>query len=431
MQIPFIYGRPVRRGEFLGRKNELDTIFNRLRNGESSAVVGESHIGKTSLLLQLMDRDVQNHYFGSSSNYFYSFIDLHIISSDFNPKEFWKLAIEPLIEGQQNLSIEQRVMDVIKDNYGQLSLEKLFKSLHQEHCQLILVLDEFDRLLHHPSFSDAIFFAQLRSFSTRVGGLAFVTATRLSVAELDKRGRGLLDIGSPFFNSVIQLTLKPFSDQEMMTLLSKANNMLSSIEKKFIIRVSGRHPYLLQAMGAIMCECTGENRFINAAESFYDKVSFHFDDLWYSMDDKTRTTAIILSMVDFEGRVLGQEYSYGEIEKVDAFGPELKKLAIYGLAEKVGDGWQLDRNSSLLWRGERWVLGSKAFSWWIRDVVIADSRNFSSYTEWLNKKRYRLLLTQEMWDKVNQTISSMPGWAVKGISAMAKPILDELLNYGK
>ena len=43
---PFIYGRPVRPGEFLNREAELRTIFNRLRNGESTAVVGEPHLAK-------------------------------------------------------------------------------------------------------------------------------------------------------------------------------------------------------------------------------------------------------------------------------------------------------------------------------------------------------------------------------------------------
>ncbi len=46
---PFIYGRPVRPGEFLNREAELHTIFNRLRNCESTTVVGEPHIGKSSL----------------------------------------------------------------------------------------------------------------------------------------------------------------------------------------------------------------------------------------------------------------------------------------------------------------------------------------------------------------------------------------------
>ena len=44
VQQPFIYGRPMRPGEFLNREAELRTVFNRLRNCESTAVVGGLHI---------------------------------------------------------------------------------------------------------------------------------------------------------------------------------------------------------------------------------------------------------------------------------------------------------------------------------------------------------------------------------------------------
>ena len=46
----FIYGRSVRPVEFLNRETELRTVFNRMRNCESTAIVGEPHIGKSSLL---------------------------------------------------------------------------------------------------------------------------------------------------------------------------------------------------------------------------------------------------------------------------------------------------------------------------------------------------------------------------------------------
>ena len=79
---PFIYGRPVRPGEFLNRKPELRTIFNRLRNGESTAVVGEPHIGKTSLLLQLADPATRRVYLGDDARCLVvSPLDLHPIGS--------------------------------------------------------------------------------------------------------------------------------------------------------------------------------------------------------------------------------------------------------------------------------------------------------------------------------------------------------------
>lgn len=64
---PFIYGRPVKPGEFVDRDSELRTIFNRLRHGESTAIVGEPHIGKTSLLLKLADDATQRQCLGDDA----------------------------------------------------------------------------------------------------------------------------------------------------------------------------------------------------------------------------------------------------------------------------------------------------------------------------------------------------------------------------
>ncbi|NIV38116.1 MAG: hypothetical protein GWN58_54490, partial [Anaerolineae bacterium] len=47
-----------------------------------------------------------------------------------------------------------------------------------------------------------------------------------------------------------------------------------------------------------MVETKGEDRQGRAAERFYERISFHFDDLWRTLDDRTRTTAVILSLVE-------------------------------------------------------------------------------------------------------------------------------------
>ena len=49
---PFVYGRALRPAEVLDRQDELRTIFNRVHNGDSTAIVGEAHIGKTSSLFR-------------------------------------------------------------------------------------------------------------------------------------------------------------------------------------------------------------------------------------------------------------------------------------------------------------------------------------------------------------------------------------------
>ncbi len=184
----------------------------------------------------------------------------------------------------------------------------------------------------------------------------------------------------------------------------------------------------MQASTAALQETIGgEDRHALATERFYDWISFHFDDLWRTLDDRTRTTAVILSLIELGGRALGKDFSFGEIEKVDAFGPELRKLAERGLAERAGEGWQFDRQHLLLWRGERWTVGAQAFAWWVRDVVIAGERNVPTFDEWLTNKQYKLMLTQEQWDLLIQAVRKAPDWAMRGVGGLARALFKELL----
>ena len=64
MLNPFIYGKPVPSEKYIDRRRELRTLFSRLRNGECTAVVGEPHIGKSSLLRYIQDQKVQQEWLG-------------------------------------------------------------------------------------------------------------------------------------------------------------------------------------------------------------------------------------------------------------------------------------------------------------------------------------------------------------------------------
>jgi hypothetical protein len=430
---PFIYGRPVRPGEFLDREAELRTIFNRLRNRESTAVVGEPHIGKSSLLLQLADEATQRKYLGDDARCLVvSLLDLQPISGDYTPTDFWEEVLEPLREHPGHRTTARRLGEAAETDYARHSLKRLFNRLGRQDHRLVLLLDEFERLLIHPSFQDPSFFGLLRHLATLTGGLALVPASRLSLREMNEQGRGLLDTGSPFFNNVIEVRLRPFDEQTIDALLDRAGETFSPDDRRFIRRVAGRHPFLLQAMVAALVEITGDDCQARAAQSFYEGISFHFDDLWRGLDDRTRTTAVILSLVELGGRALGRDFAYGEIERADAFGPELRRLAESGLAERASGGWQFDREHLLLWRGERWTVGAQAFAWWVRDVIVARSRRVPSCEEWLANKGYRFLLTQEQWDRLVSTIRNAPGWAGqltgRVVGALAATLFDELVG---
>jgi hypothetical protein len=340
---------------------------------------------------------------------------------------FWEEALYNLKEAPGDPAVARLLEKATASGYARLDLDRLFTHLGNTNRRVVLLLDEFERLLGHRNFQDASFFALLRSLATRTGGLSLVTASRISVAAMNQIGRGLLDTGSPFFNNVIEIRLRALDDNDIADLLGRAGEALSLSDQRFVCRLAGRNPFLLQAMCGTLVDMEGENRQALAAETFYERIAFHFDDLWQTMDDATRTTAVILSMVEFGGRALGSDFSYGEIEKVDAFGPELRKLAERGLVEQVGQGWQFDTDHLLLWRGERWSVSAQVFTWWVRDVAMLGTRRLPSFDEWLENKRYSYLLTQEQWDGLSRVAQKVPDWAVKGVAGLAKSLFEEIV----
>ncbi len=380
---PFIYGRPLRPREFLNYEAELSTIFNRLRNGESTAVIGEPHIGKTSLLLKVANEETQLDYLGDGAKQIVnSSLDLHPIDSDYTPKAFWEDALVPLHEYPNEGTID-RLDTAAQAGYARRPLERLFSHLETHQRRLLLMLDEFELLLAHPNFQNPAFFALLRSLATRTGGLALIPASRLSVSQMNRMGRGLLEIGSPFFNNVIPIRLRPFEEAAVEGLLGRAGNALSPIDRRFIRRVAGHNPFLLQALAAILIETDGANRNVRAVERFHAYIAFHFDDLWHTLDLRARRMVIVLSLVELGKRILGQAFACSEIESVTALGHELGSLAELGLAERVEEEQPHSVEHLLFWHGERWMIGSQALAWWVRDMVMTRSLQSILGIEWL------------------------------------------------
>ncbi len=429
---PFIYGRALQPEEFLGREYELRSVFSRLCSGQSTAIVGGPHIGKTSLLLQLADENVQQTCLGDSArSLLISYLDLHPIEDEYAPRAFWGDALKPLEERVNRWSIADHFEQVVQADYARRPLEQLFTRLGQNGRRLVLLLDEFERLLGHPNFQSPSFFALLRSLASRSGGLALVTASRQSVAQMNDHSRSLLEAGSPFFNIMMNIRLRPFDEGTVKKLLGLAGDAFSAADRHFIRRVAGRHPFLLQAMAATLLETHGDDRHPRAAQRFYDRVVWHFDDVWGNMNDRTRSTFVIFSLVALGGAALEPAFTCSEIKQADRFSFVLRDMAEQGLVERVGEGWPFDHQSFLLWQGERWTVGAQAFTWWVRDVVITESRQVPTYDEWLADQRYRSLLTQEQWSRLLNAVHAGSNWAARDVGAMAGALFEALVRRKK
>ncbi len=427
----FVYGRPLKPDEFLGREAELGSVINRLHKSESTAVVGEPHIGKTSFLSKLADLITKDESY--RQRLFVSNIDLQPIARTCTPVKFWNDALDPLRKYRDDKDLAKLYRKTRESKYDRTELEDLLAYLASKEYLMVLLLDEFDCLLAYPNSMDESFFALLRSLATRTGGLVLVITSRLSLAEMNKLGRNLLKYGSPLFNHFIEVRLRPFDDDLAIALFKRAGDKLSQNDQRFISRVTGRNPFLLQAMAGTLLEVKdGERRHAQAAELFYERIATpHFAELWSTLDEKTHTAAVIICLLELHGYAFGQDFAYGEIERIVHLGVELRKLERLGLAEQVSKGWQFDLSHLLIWRGERWTVSSQAFVWWVRDNIISEIRDIPVYDEWLRKKHYSYLLTQEQWDWLRNLLKNIPADIVNGIGGIARKLIEEIMEIKK
>jgi hypothetical protein len=74
-----------------------------------------------------------------------------------------------------------------ENDFGCFVLERFLAQMELTVWQLVLMLDEFDVLLHHPILNCAEFFGGLRSLTSRSrGALALVIASRRPLTSLNE-----------------------------------------------------------------------------------------------------------------------------------------------------------------------------------------------------------------------------------------------------
>ena len=89
---PFSYGKPIDDpARFIGHRRELEQVYSRLLSAfESSSIVGERRMGKTSLLKVLGHPDIQTQFGLDLNKYTFIYQDFAFLESDTKPTRFWQ-----------------------------------------------------------------------------------------------------------------------------------------------------------------------------------------------------------------------------------------------------------------------------------------------------------------------------------------------------
>ncbi len=196
---PFTYGNPIsdpRR--FFGRAREVQQISGRLRNEEfeSSSVVGERRIGKTSLLNYLADPGVRAAHGLEPERYAFVYVDLQMVNDAMGPEQLWRRLLALMRRRCADDGIREFLARLERsDQLDTFDLDELFQEVDDRGQHVVFLLDEFERVTENPNFGPDFYYG-LRSLIIR-HQFALVTSSRLELIELCHSEAVK---SSPFFN---------------------------------------------------------------------------------------------------------------------------------------------------------------------------------------------------------------------------------------
>jgi hypothetical protein len=378
---PFTYGNPISDpARFIGRQREVEQVFSRLLNAEaeSSSLVGERRIGKSSLLKYLMHPNTHK-LFGIDPNIFiFIYADLQIVDNNTTPTRLWQRLLRESAaqcpnEEMKTFLNEARKEEVI-DNF---TLADLFDNVDMLNIHLVFLLDEFEKVTSNPNFGPDFFYG-LRSLAIQ-HNLSLITSSRSELIDLT---HSEVIRSSPFFNIFANINLRTFSTQEarklVETSLEGTGIEFSHGEYGYLAEIAGTHPYFLQAACHFLFEayCQGlgpaeRKKFL--LKEFREEAEPHLADYWHNSLDNERILLTAMALLEREGKA--GKHSFG-----------LQRLReLYSRSDQtIG---KLEKRGLLVEEGDGYTLFNALFGEWIVSEIANTMNDSTSYDEWLHENQ--------------------------------------------
>lgn len=366
---PFYHRRAIRKLEyFFGRKEELTTAFNRLRNMESVSLVGERRVGKTSFLFHLANPKVRSEYWLDPDRYLFQYVNFqaHIASTSSN---FWHFVLDDMM-GQTDAAVA--TIDRLRNQreIAPIDIARLLRELRRADVALIFLFDEFESATDNPNF-DLAFFNGLRSIADSYQyNVAYVTATRRSLQEIYLAEDVL---GSPFFNLFAQVILSFFTEEEAIEAIQvPAKGLFSPSDVDFALRYGGCHPFIQQLTCLHLFDAyqaghvgTEKEKRGYVIEKLREDAADYFRYWWVNSGDGEKITLAMLALM----------------ERWETRG-DFKVEGIFNRRDLKG----LVRRSLARPRGETYQAFSPVFTDWIIDEIryTIDTKPVS-FEQWLER----------------------------------------------
>jgi hypothetical protein len=374
---PFTYGNPIsdpRR--FFGREREIELVFSRLRNAEfeSSSLVGERRIGKTSLLHYLADADVRRRYDLNHGTHMFVYVDLQMMNQEVTPVRLWQRLLRQMGRVCQDPVVHEAIDEIRQvETIDNFALADLFDIVDEKNQYVVFLLDEFEKVTVNPNFGTDFFYG-LRSLAIQ-HHLALVTSSRRELIELC---HSEAIRSSPFFNIFANINVGLFSEDQALDLIEKS---LRLTDVRFevgmidtIFRLAGLHPYFLQVACYHAFESYKQplsllDRARMVGAQLYQEATPHLASYWHTSDEREKIVLTLLALLDRRGRAADQRFEVSALHEYYVRSDQtLSRLEKRGLISEQPEGYRLF---------------STAFSDWITEEITDVAHDPQTYDEWL------------------------------------------------
>jgi transcriptional regulator with XRE-family HTH domain len=378
---PFTYGNPISDPKrFFGRRHEVQQIFSRLCNAEfeSSSIVGERRIGKTSLLKHLAHPAVCQDYGLDPNKYLFIYVDLQIADESTTPARLWPRLLRQMAKYCYDPQVKQMLEEMQQaQSIDNFALEDVFETIDAKDLYVVLLLDEFEHVTGNLNFSSAFYYG-LRSLAIH-HHLSLITSSRRELIELC---HSQAIRSSPFFNIFAHINLGLFTKNEALDLIAQSligtGISFTNTEIETIFHLAGYHPYFLQVACSLLFDAHSKNlnpqeRVLALHKAFREEAGPHLHFYWHKSDDQEKIVLTVLTLWEGARRVNGPNVSMHQLQELYAhFSQTLAGLEKRGLVTSTGDAFSLFNTS---------------FCEWIWNELTDTRRNQQRYEEWLTSNK--------------------------------------------
>ena len=285
---------------FFGRKNEINRIIGMMGGSRprSISIVGDDKIGKSSLLYYIFQLNKEKMLF-HTKKYIFVFVNFQQYPN-ITVNGFFKILYSEL---KHNLPSKIE----IKQAKDYDTFLKMIHVLDYSGYKLILLFDEFDRILQNENFGKE-FFSFLRSLANSYN-VAYIVSSQKELREFAPEKPH----DSPFFNVFNHIPLGLFdrkSALELISIPSKREGIPLEEYAEFVFELAGFHPFFIQITCSSLFEyldlhgSIDEEGFKTVKENFFVEAEDHFRYMWDYLEDEERTClAVIAESEELNGKL--------------------------------------------------------------------------------------------------------------------------------